>query len=1407
MAGTIVTAFKNWLIGGAGTPGYEPVKADGIAAAGVIQATVDLISAGVVVGSAVVYASVSARTADTTQDDGTLGVAVSGTGAGIAYWDDSETEWVDAGFTLAASALADIAAAEADILALDGRLDTAEAAIATKASTASLASEVSDLEAADEAIRDTPVPPSSLAANWRQWSNETSGDPNAKESVDSALVTTGLDGKVLRVSTEDTWGPKWHFPCEPGEVSLVKGRFRRHVAPGDPSGHAVRLYVQWLNASGVPMAVAPQMLAESLEPEPADGLIILSGYVGGGGEDGVTQWPVGAVDFTAYLHTYGTDHETDLVSVEVTDVTGLYVLDESVAATIADVVDGTTPVAKANTLTTPRAIAITGDVTGSANFDGSAGISITATVVDDSHAHVISNVDGLQDALDAKAATADLGDLATKDTVANSDMATMAESRIKGRAASAGTGAPVDLTPSQVRTLINVADGATANASDADLRARSSHTGTQSADTLTDGTTNKAFLATERTKLDGIEAGAQVNTVASVAGKTGTVSLVKGDVGLGNVDNTADASKPISTATQTALDAKAPLAPITSLVAGTKGGALSPEFLTTSLTGKPAAVSSITGTSGVAIVDDADIGAAVQITNVPLIVAQRETTPIREDRVYRFSMPKLKRVIAPADPNGDAVQWGVRFLTETHTGVAGGNGNYAIANDDLDLGTDGAVMNEPGSTTFALGTVEGVNREIPAGTFYARAWIRVYGTDHTTLIGGTIYLEDITDQFFGGSEAAELAASKADKAITITGGGLATGGGTLEANRVLTVTEASDLEATTGTSGTVAMTPRRTKTAIDVEVARATAAEGVLTAAVEAEEERAIDEEERIEGKVDTEIADRTELIQSGTRGGRYEVVFWDRETGEVLSGFRPGGQYDVVALGISDIMSMKPMRGGDYAQIDYDTATGRIVGGLTNAGIRRNLGIDLADVARYRAMRVPGSPALIEYSLETGYIRARIEQDGTRNDISASDGGVTTTTSLTGGILAERYHFAALTQSWGGGTQGNPPLTTDPQDRVVMPAGGIRFNENGVSDPLDSLIPAFEQLRPDTNRGETPWSSWAQAFIQRAVADADIVDTGLDVGLTAVTPGGETIDGVSPGSSNWTAWQNGVTAMFNLTVAAGKTYRLAGIPMMIGKGDYDAIDEASGTEQPDRTVYKDKILAIVEAANTFIRTLDPLHPDVYLYWYQTLSHVHNGEGRFPDPIIDWAAVDASIEDPRVVVIAPMWAYADADDSVHYPALSYQGMGAAGGVAAYRHLILADPEAGRPGLPESIIRQGNTVIVWYPASVGPLTFDTTNVANPGDYGCRLYDAGTGTYLTLASAPTIIAGRGVKMVATTTVPPTCRYRTGGDDVIGGGVGNVNGFRCCLRRAEAIDVEVGELTAVARPWAISIDVAIP
>jgi hypothetical protein len=65
-----------------------------------------------------------------------------------------------------------------------------------------------------------------------------------------------------------------------------------------------------------------------------------------------------------------------------------------------------------------------------------------------------------------------------------------------------------------------------------------------------------AFTNAEKTKLAGIAEGAEVNAVDSVNGQTGDVIIDAADLGLGNVDNTSDADKPVSTATQLVLDGK-----------------------------------------------------------------------------------------------------------------------------------------------------------------------------------------------------------------------------------------------------------------------------------------------------------------------------------------------------------------------------------------------------------------------------------------------------------------------------------------------------------------------------------------------------------------------------------------------------------------------------------------------------------------------------------------------------------------------------------------------------------------------------------------------------------------------------------------------------------------------------------
>jgi hypothetical protein len=122
-------------------------------------------------------------------------------------------------------------------------------------------------------------------------------------------------------------------------------------------------------------------------------------------------------------------------------------------ADVDNTADASKHVASASKLTTARTIALSGALTGSVSFDGSANATITATVVDDSHSHVISNIDGLESALTEKV------------------------DKVTGK-----------------------------------------------------GLSDENYTLTEKDKLSGIEAGAQVNTVTSVAGKTGDVVLVEAHI-------------------------------------------------------------------------------------------------------------------------------------------------------------------------------------------------------------------------------------------------------------------------------------------------------------------------------------------------------------------------------------------------------------------------------------------------------------------------------------------------------------------------------------------------------------------------------------------------------------------------------------------------------------------------------------------------------------------------------------------------------------------------------------------------------------------------------------------------------------------------------------------------------------
>ena len=162
------------------------------------------------------------------------------------------------------------------------------------------------------------------------------------------------------------------------------------------------------------------------------------------------------------------------------------------------------------------------------------------------------------------------------------------------------TGAPTAPTATVGSSTTQLATTAFVGAEIANDAAPIAHVGSNGTSHAVATTTVAGFLSVaDKTKLDGIASGAQTNAVSSVAGKTGVVTLVKGDVGLVNVDNTADSAKPVSTDQQTALNLKADLA--------------SP-----SLTGTPVAPTAVTSTNTTQIATTAFVNAEIANDAAPI---------------------------------------------------------------------------------------------------------------------------------------------------------------------------------------------------------------------------------------------------------------------------------------------------------------------------------------------------------------------------------------------------------------------------------------------------------------------------------------------------------------------------------------------------------------------------------------------------------------------------------------------------------------------------------------------------------------------------------------------------------------------------------------------------------------------
>ena len=239
-----------------------------------------------------------------------------------------------------------------------------------------------------------------------------------------------------------------------------------------------------------------------------------------------------------------------------------------------------------------------------------------------------------------------------------------------------------------------------------------------------------------------------IGAVTSVNGQSGVVTLTKANIGLGNVDNTSDLNKPVSTATQNALNAKAdlvggkvPTSQLPSLavseylgpaanqaamllLSGERGDwcirtDLSSTFVLISDGGSsigdwqelatPASpVSSVNGYTGAVVLGAADVGAA---TTAQGVLADSALQP--GDNISELTNDENYITSAEAPVQSVNTQTGAVVLDAADVGAVNLTGDNMTG--DLTLGTSNIVLNagngsaEFAGSTYRFGTFDSTN--------------------------------------------------------------------------------------------------------------------------------------------------------------------------------------------------------------------------------------------------------------------------------------------------------------------------------------------------------------------------------------------------------------------------------------------------------------------------------------------------------------------------------------------------------------------------------------------------------------------------------------------------------------------------------------------------------------------------
>ena len=297
------------------------------------------------------------------------------------------------------------------------------------------------------------------------------------------------------------------------------------------------------------------------------------------------------------------------------------------------------------------------------------------------------------------------------------------------------------------------------------------------------------------------------DAVASVNGYTGVVSLIKSDVGLSAVDNTADADKPISTATQTALDAKEP-----TISAGTTGQYLRGDKSWATLNKSAVGLGSADNTADL----DKPISNATQTAldgKEPSVTGGTTSQYYRGDKTFQ-TLDKSAVGLSAVENTADADK---PISTATATALSGkeatANKNASGGYAGLDSGSKVAIGNLPTGTTSTTVCIGDDSRlsDARTPTSHTHAVADINASTSTALGVGSVELGHASDTTLSRSAAGVLAVEGVD--VVTTSGTQTLTNKTATNPTITNYTESVVAIGTVTSSNTIALTSGTVQTA------------------------------------------------------------------------------------------------------------------------------------------------------------------------------------------------------------------------------------------------------------------------------------------------------------------------------------------------------------------------------------------------------------------------------------------------------------------------------------------------------------------------------------------------------------------------------------------------------------------